>query len=229
MNLLAIKNALSNWFPESSRVSFPISVDEPLIIKYRMTLGSVYYSSEKHGIVTVLPEDPHLDNVSLTLDFLKSHHLEVFRSWETIKRKTEQHLEYVSGWIRNIIIEVDDIISQMVSKYSSLVLYDKSKRQEHFYVRDHIILGLDREIEHIALTGTEIGLFQRSVGKIGNGYLFVQSSDEELLVQFMALFNKAIHNESLIDKFRDAETKKADVEMKVLDFKQELQKIIKLH
>jgi hypothetical protein len=42
----------------------------------------------------------------------------------------------------------------------------------------------------------------------------------------MALFGQVLHNENLISEFRNAETKKADIESKVLDFKQELHNII---
>jgi len=94
-------------------------------------------------------------------------------------------------------------------------------------VRDNIIEGLYKEIEHIALTGNEIGLFQfePSLRKVGNAFLFVKSSNEELPTQFMALINKALHNENLITGFRNADVKKAEIESKVLDFKQGLHDI----
>ena len=42
----------------------------------------------------------------------------------------------------------------------------------------------------------------------------------------MALLSKALHNENVIREFRNAEIKKAEVESKVLDSKQELQNIM---
>jgi hypothetical protein len=37
-----------------------------------------------------------------------------------------------------------------------------------------------------------------------------------MLMQFMALFSKALHNKNVIREFRNAEIKKAEVESKVL-------------
>ena len=55
---------------------------------------------------------------------------------------------------------------------------------------------------------------------------FVKPFNEELLMQFMALLSKALHNENVIREFRNAEIKKAEVESKVLDSKQELQNVM---
>jgi hypothetical protein len=64
------------------------------------------------------------------------------------------------------------------------------------------------------------------MGVVGNALWFVKSFNEELLMQFMALLSKALHNENVIREFRNAEIKKAEVESKVLDFKQELQNVM---
>ncbi len=129
--------------------------------------------------------------------------------------------------MKYLLQEVDNIISLLKARYPSLASYDGSPTQENFYVRDNIIEGLYKEIEHIALTRNEIGLFQfePSLRKVGNAFLFIKSSNEELLTQFMALINKALHNENLITGFRNAEVKKAEIESKVLDFKQGLHDI----
>ena len=42
----------------------------------------------------------------------------------------------------------------------------------------------------------------------------------------MALLSKALHNENVIREIRNAELKKAEVESKVLDSKQELQNVM---
>jgi hypothetical protein len=226
---LTIKNTLSSWFPAPVRINFRISVDEPLIINYRMTLGSINYNSKKQEIVMNFPKDPQLDSRGLTMDFLKSHYPNVLNIWKVIKKDTELHLKYMADlWMKYIICEVNNIIFIMQKKYPSLVPNDNSNISENCYVRDNIIEGLYKEIEHIALTGNEIGLFQfnSSMGKIGNGFLFVKSCNEELLMQFVTLLKKASHNENVISKFRFAEIRKAEVESKVLDFKQELQNII---
>jgi hypothetical protein len=53
-----------------------------------------------------------------------------------------------------------------------------------------------------------MGLFQLNapIDAIGNGFLFVKSSNRELLVQFMVLFSQILHNENLISEFRNVET-----------------------
>jgi hypothetical protein len=45
-------------------------------------------------------------------------------------------------------------------------------------------------------------------------------------MQFMALLSKALHNENVIREIRNAELKKAEVDSKVLDSKQELQNVM---
>ena len=222
-HLTIIKNGLRTWFQKPTRMDLQISVDDPLIIKYRMTLGTLYYDSRKQDIIVNLPKDPQIHSLSLIMEFLRNYHPGILNLWQAVKRDTGQHLNYVArAWMKYLLQEVDNIISLLKARYPSLASYDGSPTQENFYVRDNIIEGLYKEIEHIALTGNEIGLFQfePSLRKVGNAFLFVKSSNEELLTQFMALINKALHNENLITGFRNAE-----IESKVLDFKQGLHDI----
>jgi hypothetical protein len=44
---------------------------------------------------------------------------------------------------------------------------------------------------------------------VGNALWFVKSFNEEMLMQFMALFSKALHNKNVIREFRNAEIKKS--------------------
>ncbi|MGH9989018.1 MAG: hypothetical protein ACREAS_01130, partial [Nitrososphaera sp.] len=62
--------------------------------------------------------------------------------------------------------------------------------------------------------------------KVGNAFTFIKSFSEESLTEFMRLINKVLHNEKLISDFRKAEVKKAEVESRVLDFKEDLQDVI---
>jgi hypothetical protein len=227
-NLSVIKKGLETWLPEPTRVQFRISVEEPLIIRYHMTLGSLYYDSKKKNIITNFPTDPQVRSQPLVIEFLSKSYPQVLGRWRVVKEGTEKHLSYVTTLIKYLLLEVDDIISSLKARYPSLVSYDDAV-QENFYVRHNILEGLYKQIEHIALTGSEIGLFQfePSMGKVGNGFLFIKSSNKELLEQFMLLINKALHNERLISDFRKAEVKKAEVESKVIDFKQDLQDIIR--
>lgn len=109
-----------------------------------------------------------------------------------------------------------------------LASYDDCKTSENRYVRNNVIEGLYKEIEHLALTGNEIGLFHfnPSLGKVGNAFLFIQSPNEQILREFMNLIVKVLHDEDTISEFRNAEVKKTEVESKVLDFKRELQNVV---
>jgi hypothetical protein len=174
------------------------------------------------------PKDPNLESLPLTMDFLRKSYPMVLNLWSVTKKETELHLKYISKWVNHLLREVENVISFMITKFPSLAPYEDSKTREPYYVTNNIIEGLYKEIEHIALTGDEIGLFHlnASIDAIGNGFLFVKSSNRELLVQFMASFSQLLHNENLISEFRNAEIKKAEIESKVLDFKQELHNII---
>lgn len=72
-----------------------------------MTLGSIYYGSKKQEIVMDLPKDPHIENLSLTMDFLRTSHPRVLTFWLVIKKETEQHLKYIADWIKYLILEVE--------------------------------------------------------------------------------------------------------------------------
>lgn len=72
-NLTIIKG-LKTWFPKPTRVKLQISVEDPLIIKYRMTLGSLYYDSSRQDIIVNLPKDPQIHDLPLIMEFLRKYH-----------------------------------------------------------------------------------------------------------------------------------------------------------
>lgn len=231
-DLKNIKTILDTWFPKSLRISDRIIVSsDPVIIAYRMSLGSVYYESgyNESGIRIGMLANPASENFDLAMQFLKSNYPQVLSQWLDAKDKTERHLERIAGlWQKYILNSVDDIIINIKRRAPSLVIYEGGgKTPESYLVKTNTVKTLHDEIYHFVETGEWLEFFRinRSQKHVGNGYTYLKSPDLSLLSTFVDLVNNFLHDEKMLDDFKSAEMGKVGVEAQVLKLKNSISRI----